>query len=276
VEVGSARTSGPAGDSELCAVVLAAGEGRRLRPLTELRPKPLCPVNNVPLLEQALSRLAALGLAGPRSVAVNACHLADQIVAQLAGRAHLSVETPPALGTAGGVAKLRDWIAGRPVLICNADSYLSPGPAAFRLLTDGWDGDRPRLLVVADPSRGDFGTPRRTLRFAGASLASWSLVAGLSAVPSELHVPWRRAEAAGRLDLVRFDGVFFDCGTPADYLAANLHASGGRSVVAPDATVAGTLTRAVVWPGATVAADEHLVNAVRAVRPDGSPLTVAG
>lgn len=69
--------------NEVCAVVLAAGEGRRLRPLTERTPKALCPVGNVPLLELALARVAALvpGLSGPDRVAVNAWY---QI-----GRAHV-------------------------------------------------------------------------------------------------------------------------------------------------------------------------------------------
>ena len=57
---------------EVCGVVLAAGEGQRLRPLTELVPKALCPIGNVPLLDLALRRLAGLGLSGPSSVAVNA------------------------------------------------------------------------------------------------------------------------------------------------------------------------------------------------------------
>ena len=65
----------------ICAVVLAAGEGVRLRPLTERVPKALCPVGNVPLLDLALDRLARLGLTGPSDVAVNACYLADQVVA---------------------------------------------------------------------------------------------------------------------------------------------------------------------------------------------------
>ncbi|HEY3504567.1 MAG TPA: NTP transferase domain-containing protein [Actinocatenispora sp.] len=258
---------------ELCAVVLAAGEGRRLRPLTELLPKPLCPVDGVPLLDRTLGRLAAVGLAGPDRVAVNACYLADEIAAHLADRVRVSVEPPPAFGTGGGVAYLRDWIDGRDVLVCNADGYLAGGAPYESLLADR--ADHPRLLVVRDERRGDFPTAGpRTWRFAGASLAPWPLVAALPTGASELNVRWRRAEADGRLDLVPYDGVFVDCGTPADYLAANLHASGGASVVGAGATVAGTLTRSVVWPGATVAAGEHLTDAVRATRPDGTPLTV--
>lgn len=267
----------------LCAVALAAGEGLRLRPLTALVPKALCPVDNVPLLDRVLARLAAAGLSGPADVAVNACYLADQVVAHAGDRAHLSVEPPPALGTAGGVANLRGWIAGRSVLVCNADAYLA-GPAgpgggggAVERLLDGWDGARIRLLVTpaGDGRTGDFG-PGRTLRYSGMCLLPWEVVAGLRAVPSELFVAWREAEAAGTLELVEFGGTFIDCGTPADYLAANLHASGGASVVGAGATVAGELDRAVVWPGATVAAGERLVGAIRARQPDGSPLTVPG
>ncbi|BCJ36701.1 mannose-1-phosphate guanylyltransferase [Actinocatenispora thailandica] len=253
-------------------MVLAAGEGRRLRPLTELVPKPLCPVANVSLLDRALQRLAAAGIT---EVAVNACYRADDIVEHLADRpVRVSVEAPPALGTGGGVARLRDWIDGRDVLVCNADGYLADGAAAARSLLSGWDRRRFRLLTVHDEARGDFGTPVRTERFAGMSLMSWRQVCALPAGTSELQVPWRRAEAAGELDLVDFAGVFVDCGTPRDYLAANLHASGGTSVVGAGAEVAGRLVRSVVWPGATVTAGETLTDTIRAVTPTGRPLTV--
>lgn len=314
-----------AGPRGLCAVVLAAGEGRRLWPLTDLLPKPLCPVANVALLDRTLDRLAALGLVGPGSVAVNACYRAEDIVGHVAGRAYPSVERH-ALGTGGGVANLARWIDGRDVLVCNADGYLSPDADAVGTLLAGRPADRPRVLVVPDAARGDFAEPPgpfgpgrddstvppalpgpsrsareparsgprrgagsapagggqcdpaarpRVLRFAGVSVAPWRLLAGLRPEPSELSTSvWRPAEAAGRLDLVRFGGVFVDCGTPADYLAANLHASGGASVVGAGAVVAGRLTRSVVWPGATVPAGEHLIDAIRARRADGSPLTV--
>jgi MurNAc alpha-1-phosphate uridylyltransferase len=303
--------AGPGRTAGVCAVALAAGEGSRLRPLTEVRPKALCPVGNVALLDRVLDRLAAAGLAGPADVAVNACYLAEQVVGHVGDRAHLSVEAPPALGTAGGVANLRGWIAGRAVLVCNADAYLSdaattgavaadpattgavaadlasqpaePGRGGGRAagpveaLLAGWDGAAIRVLTVPAGAgrRGDFG-PGRRLRYAGMCLLPWSVVEALEVEPSELFVAWRAAEAAGTLELVRFGGTFVDCGTPADYLAANLDASGGASVVGDGATVAGELERAVVWPGATVAAGERLVDAVRASWPDGSPLTVPG
>ncbi len=86
---------------------------------------------------------------------------------------------------------------------------------------------------------------------------------------------WRHQEAEGALELVPFDGTVVDCGTPADYLRANLHASGGHPVVGEGAVVRGTLVRSVVWDGAAVGPDEHLVDVIRAGTAD-EPVTVGG
>ena len=263
--------------TDLCAVVLAAGEGRRLRPLTGVRPKALCPVGNVPLVDRALALVDALGVT---DVAVNAAYLAHQVVAHVDGRAHLSVEPDGPLGTSGGLARLREWIDGRAVLAVNADAYLAGG--TVRIL-DGWDGQAVRLLgVPADRRDREFGDHR----FAGLSLLPWSLVAPLRPELADLvRTVWRPAEAAGRLEVVGYDGVYLDTGSPADYLDANLHAAGAGSIVAADATVTGRLdravvgagalvegpvTRAVVWPGGRVRRAEHLVDAIRV----GADLTV--
>jgi|HigsolmetaAR206D_1030411.scaffolds.fasta_scaffold00898_3 hypothetical protein len=276
---------GPNPPDGICAVILAAGVGRRLRPLTEHRPKALCPVGNVPLLDRALHRVAALGFGDPTTVAVNACYLGDQVVRHVGDRAWLSVEPGEPLGTSGGIARLRDWIAGRGVLVGNADAYLAaPGVPAgpdIAALLAGWDGRTVRMLArpVTGPARpGDFGRHR----FAGFSLLPWSRVRDLPEMPSELvRTVWRPAEAAGELEIVEFTGTYRDTGTPADYLAANLHAAGDGSLVDPTATVTGehrravvgagatvhgTVERAVVWPGGVVHAGEHLVDAVRVGR----------
>lgn len=239
---------------DIAGVVLAAGLGTRLRPLTTLVPKALCPVDNVPLVDLALERLRRV----TGSVAVNVHAGREQMEQHLQGRAHLSIEIDRPLGTAGGLARLRDWIDGRPVLVTNADAW-----HRFDLgrLVDGWDGERERLLVVHAPARPDFGP----WRYTGAALLPWSDVARLHEEPSGLYeVLWRDLERESRLDLVPVDGPFIDCGTPRDYLLANLAASGGKSVVHPTAVVEGTLERSVVWAGAVVTAGEHLVDCIRA------------
>jgi NDP-sugar pyrophosphorylase family protein len=260
--------------TEVCGVVLAAGEGRRLRPLTEAVPKALCPVGNVPLLDLALARVATLGLAGPDRVAVNACYLASQVVDAVGGRAHLSVEPGPRpSGTSGGVARLRDWIGGRGVVVGNTDAYLSGGDLTA-LLAD-WDGYTVRVLgVPGHPT--EFGA----YRFAGFSLLPWHRVAGLAEEPSDLvRTVWRPAESAGELTVVEYSGTYLDTGTPRNYLAANLHAAGPDGLlVAPDAVVTGpagpavigsrarvegTVKRCVVWADGYVGPDEYLADAIR-------------
>ena len=83
---------------------------------------------------------------------------------------------------------------------------------------------------------------------------------------------WRPAWERGDLELVMARGDFVDCGTPADYLRANMIASGGRSVVGEGALVEGSLDRSVVWPGGYVGPDEHLTQCIRV----GRDLTVSG
>jgi GTP:adenosylcobinamide-phosphate guanylyltransferase len=253
----------------LAGVVLAAGAGTRLRPLTSLRPKALCPVGTVPLLDLALERLAPC----VSSSAVNAHHHAAQVVAHVGARAHVSVEPGEALGTAGALGALRSWVDGRDVLVTNADAHLPSGLGSF---VQGWDGVGMRLLCTVVDGDGDFAAVRPGLRYVGACLLPWRAVCALEATPSGLYeVLWRRQP--GALEFVTLEQagvppVAFDCGTVREYLAANLHGSGGASVVDPSAVVEGTVERCVVWDGAVVAAGEHLVDAVRAGTPT-SPLT---
>lgn len=230
--------------------MLAAGRGERLRPLTLLRPKALCPVANVPLVDLAIGRVSS----HVDAVAVNVHHHRAALESHLDGRVHCSVEADVPLGTAGALGLLRGWLDGRGAVVVNADAWC---PSGVGPLLEGWDGERIRVLVVGGDRLEDDSL------VAGA-LLPWSEVAVLRPEPSGLYErSWRVALDEGRLEVVPHDGPFVDCGTPADYLRANLEASGGESVVADGAAVEGELVRSVVWSGAWVRAGEVLVDAIR-------------
>ena len=244
-----------ASPDRLAAVVLAAGSGTRLRPLTSVLPKALCPVGTVAMVDLAVARARAV----TASVAVNV-HAGRRLMeAHLEGAGvHVSVEEPVALGTAGALGRLRPWIDGRPVLVVNADAWHRADLAGF---ARHWDGDRARLLTVHNPALATWGERA----YAGAALLPWRLVRDLPDHPAGLwEVSWRTLRPGPDLDLVDHDGPYFDCGTPARYLAANLTASGGRPVVGAGAVVDGSLEGSVVWAGARVRAGEVLRHAVRA------------
>lgn len=197
-------------------MVLAAGLGTRLRPLTDSRPKALLPVAGVPLLDHALRALSP----STTHLAVNAHAHAEQVEEYVANTwpgVHVSVEQPEPLGTAGALGKLREWIAGRAVLVHNADAWHHAD--LRRCLVDGWDGERARLLVVdRGKNDDDFGP----WRYTGVCLLPWPVVERLEPAPSGLYeVVFRDAHERGALDLVVYDGEWFDCGTIADYAKAN-------------------------------------------------------
>jgi NDP-sugar pyrophosphorylase family protein len=194
--------------TRVVGVVLAAGRGERLRPLTDTRPKALCTVGGVALVDLAIDRLRP----NVDAIAVNAHYLREQLEAHLAGNdVHVSVEEPEALGTAGALGHLRDWIDGRDVLLTNSDAWYSVRPPALT-------GPRMQLLVVKDPARRDFDD----WRYAGTAFMPWSVVATLPDASAGLYeVCWREAWATNSLDLVPYDGGFIDCGTPEDLRAAN-------------------------------------------------------
>lgn len=137
------------------AIVLAAGEGRRLRPVTLATPKPLVPFYGLPLLDWAVASLADVGVT---RIAVNAHHLGDLVAAhvhRLAARwptvdFHVSRE-PALLGTGGAVRLLRGWLTpGEPFLVLNSDALIATTPAVLV--------DAPSLLVTREPT---YATERR-------------------------------------------------------------------------------------------------------------------
>ena len=205
----------------LAALVLAAGRGERLRPLTDRRPKPLLRVGDQTLLDAALARVAQVLPVSPDTVAVNAHWLADQIAEHVDGRVHVSREEPEALGTAGAVGAIRDWLGDRDLLIANGDVWWI-GTVDLRAFVEEWDRQRPRLLVVEDRARADF---EGRWRFAGVSLLPASIAQALRPVPSGLYeLVWSRTP----LDLVPAQITFIDCGTPQDLEDAR-RSDGGTS-----------------------------------------------
>lgn len=235
--------------------MLGAGAGVRLRPLTNLRAKVLCPVGDLALVDHALARFEGV----TDSLAVNVHHHRALVEGHLAGRVHLSIEPEQALGTAGAIGQLRDWIDHRPVVVVNGDTYC---PSSVAQVLEGWDGERLRVLV-AGGSGGHLG-PHSEI--AGAVLP-WSEVVTLAPVPTGLYErSWVRAAQEGRLEVIELpaDAICIDCGTPAQYLAANLQWSGGASVVGKGALVEGSIDQCVIWPGAHVLPTEKLTRAIRA------------
>jgi MurNAc alpha-1-phosphate uridylyltransferase len=266
-----------ASDREIVGIVLAAGAGTRLNPLNSVRPKPLCPIGNVALVDLAVDRVRRRVAA----VAVNLHHGAEEILGHL-GRdgdgndsdVHVSVEKPDALGTAGAIANLLPWIDGRDVLIVNADAW-STDPLDDLLAS--WNPDRVTVLAhetnVFGPTIGVV-----------ASVLPWSYIRDLKLVPTGLYeVVWRNANDAGGLDVVRSVSPFVDCGTPGDYLRANMLAVelvgdsiidpsariGAQaqiigSVIGPGAFIEGSVTDSVVWADQVVGIDEALDGMIRA------------
>jgi NDP-sugar pyrophosphorylase family protein len=197
--------------------------------------------------------MAPLGL----DMAVNVHHGRDQLEPHLAAhelQPHVSVEPDEALGTAGALARLRGWLGGRAALVVNADGVTEADLSGF--LT-GWDGERVRLLLVG-------GGPLQPTSLLVASIVPWARIAGLDERPTGLYEQvFLPAGREGQLDVAAYDGLFVDCGTPADYLKANLVLSGGEPVVDERARVEGVVEESVVWPDAEVRAGEVLRRAIR-------------
>lgn len=235
-------------------MVLAAGSGTRLLPLTRLRPKVLCPVDGRALLDLAIERVSDV----TDHVAVNAHANPDAMrlhVDRSQPGVHLSVEPGEERGTAGAIGLLRPWIDGRDVVIVNGDTW---APGSVGPLLDGWD--RERIRIFAHDSD-EFGA---RMQIAG-SVMPWSDAQRLGEHPTGLYeVSWRAAHEAGRVEVVRHEGLFVDCASPADYLRANLEASGGATVRADNVVMEGEATECVLWPGVTVRAGERLHRAIRA------------
>lgn len=218
------------------AMVLAAGLGTRMRPLTDAVPKPLVRLKGKPLLDHVLDRLAAGGIT--RAV-VNVHYLPELIEAHLARRARPSItisdERGVLLDTGGGVAKALPLIGDAPFLIHNSDSVWVEGVGSnIQRLIRTFDAARMDSLLLlalgADSigyeGHGDFvmapdgALTRRGERseapfvFAGVSIAHPRLFEDAPEAPFSLNALWDRAMARGRLFGLRLEGTWMHIGTP--------------------------------------------------------------
>lgn len=219
------------------AMVLAAGYGARMRPLTDTMPKPLVPLAGRALIDHVLDRLAA---AGVETAIVNVHYLPEQIEAHMEARARapktvISDERDLLLDTGGGAFKALPLLGDGPFFVHNSDSVWSEGatPALGHMLRL-WDPQKMDCLMLLAPlsssigygARGDFDmapdgrVARRGERqvvpfvFAGVSLCTAKLFADAPQGPFSLNVLWDRALTDGRLYGVRLDGRWMHVGTP--------------------------------------------------------------
>ena len=219
------------------AMIMAAGLGKRMRPLTATRPKPLIEVAGQSLLDHVLERLRA---AGVRKVVVNVHYLADAVEAHLKTRSHglefeISDERTLLLETGGGLVKAAPLIDADPFLAVNSDNLWIDGPAdTLKLLASQWDDSRMDAILLLVPlaraenhrGQGDFhmdrnGRLRRRERshvapfvFTGIQLLSKRLLRDAPDGPFSTNILWDRAIEEGRCFGAVHQGLWFDVGTP--------------------------------------------------------------
>src|SRR5271165_2051134 len=224
------------------AMVLAAGLGLRMRPLTERMPKPLVPVAGRPLLDHVLDKL---GEAGVTEAVVNVHYLPDQIIDHVATRGSprviISDERDQVLGTGGGVVKALPLLGQQPFFHVNSDTMWIDGVQSnLKRLAQAFDPARMDILLLMAPTansigyggRGDYTMlPDGALRkrrehqvvpfvYAGAAIMSPSLFADAPAGEFSLTTMFDRANERERLFGLRLDGVWMHVGSPDAISAA--------------------------------------------------------
>jgi N-acetyl-alpha-D-muramate 1-phosphate uridylyltransferase len=217
------------------AMVLAAGLGRRMRPLTDAMPKPLVKVAGKPLLDWGLCSLAS---AGVEKVVVNVHHLPDQIVAHTEKlrqpRVIISDERDGLCDSGGGIVKALPELGRAPFFVINADTFwIDRANPNLERLAIAWDETRMDiLLMLAEPGSAtghtggtdfllaDDGTLARSsgssegLIYAGAGIVHPRIFEDAAMEPHSLNLYFDRAIAEGRLHGVKMDGCWITVGTP--------------------------------------------------------------
>jgi len=222
-------------------MVLAAGLGKRMRPITDTLPKPLVPIGGRALIDHALERASEAGI---ETAIVNVHYLADLIEAHVRPRRRpriiVSDERGQLLETGGGIKKALPLLGAEPFLLLNSDSLWTEGGAPNLLrLQEAWDPERMDiLLLVADAGqslgyqgRGDFSMaadrrlerrgerPSAPLIYAGVAILKPHLFDDTPDGAFSLNLLFDRAIVAGRLYGMPLDGQWLHVGTP-DAIAA--------------------------------------------------------
>jgi N-acetyl-alpha-D-muramate 1-phosphate uridylyltransferase len=212
------------------AMILAAGRGERMRPLSDSVPKPMLPVAGKPLIAWLIERLAGCGIA---DIVINVSHLAGLIEDALGDGGSLGVRIVysrerVALETAGGIAAALPLLGGTPFLAINGDVYSDfdfarLAPVAARLSRSG---DLAHLVLVDNPPhhpRGDFSLDDGVIRNGGASCFTFSGIGVYHPALFEPVTPGARFQLErllrgpilqGRIRGECYDGLWLDVGTP--------------------------------------------------------------
>ncbi|GAA0665598.1 MurNAc alpha-1-phosphate uridylyltransferase [Sphingomonas insulae] len=229
----------PGGRVPETAMVMAAGLGKRMRPLTATRPKPLVEVAGKPLIDHVFDRLASAGVT--RAV-VNVHYLADTLEAHVTNRFDgidvvISDERRQLMETGGGLVQARDLLGDAPVLVINSDNLWIDGPVdALKLLSHRWDDATMDALLLVVPyarannhrGQGDFRVApdgriigRRKegatapFVYTGIQIIHPRLIRDWPEGPFSTNLFWNRAIEAGRAYAQVHQGLWFDVGTPA-------------------------------------------------------------
>lgn len=222
-------------------MVLAAGLGKRMRPLTDTMPKPMISIAGKTLLDRGLDALAE---AGVEKAVVNVHYLPRQIVDHVAARNRprvvVSDESGLLLDSAGGIVRALPELGGEPFFVLNADTFwIDREGQDLERLALAWDGARMDILLMLarpDDATGHSGstdflvdTDSRLARargapqgliYAGAAIVHPRIFEGAVAEPHSLNLYFDRAIAAGRLFGLAMHGHWITVGTPDAVAAA--------------------------------------------------------
>ncbi|WP_336070854.1 nucleotidyltransferase family protein [Nitratireductor rhodophyticola] len=217
------------------AMVLAAGLGKRMRPITDTMPKPLVKVAGRTLIDRALDMLEG---AGVETAVVNVHYRADQMEAHLAGRIApkivISDERDQLMDSAGGIIRALPHLGNAPFFILNADTFwLEAGTSNLERMALAWEPETMDiLLMVADTEQATGHSGSTDYRmdedgrltrdrgveggviYAGAIVLHPRIFAGAGNEPQSLNSYFDAAEATGRLFGMRMDGAWITVGTP--------------------------------------------------------------